>query len=566
MSITCLNVMDFGAKGDGRNDDTIAIQRTLDTASGAVLIRPDSQDIDYPDGIPARCGYHYHETGPEVFFPAGHYIISSPLLPHKVLALRGEGYPWIEQINDDQDIVYSEEAIRQSFECLAFHGGRMHLNLGNNNEDNGQVRIEDCKFYGSKATAIQMRKGSASTMLLVLRCQIVGCEQAVVTFTDFTHIREGWITGGCRGKGGALIVNHSEMTISNICTVPMVSGGDQRWIDNYGVLVCRNVRFGGEEGGFTPVVNFARHRPKLWGYSVILDSCSPVCGLGNAKRVCAVYCEEIPNLIEIRNCAFLGIPPVLVSDKIDTDTYFKANHDMLKFHFDGNIGEFSNKIPEIFKNPKINPPEEPQSLSDHEERQALEKARKDWIIRRNSILNAPLEFEGHKQQTIEGNFIDIAPAYKLWDLHDHMDGLPQSNYPYYTVDQTEDGILLMFRAIGDWPHILLHDLAIDLDKFPFLTWKIIRTGTPATLTMYAIDKQSGRSLLLASYAYSTPLVSEYWAYDLRKLLGEGGKRVFDIKIYYQGKEWVDGTRIKSRNAAVGDYVIIPFIRAEKADL
>jgi len=157
------------------------------------LTRQDTDTIPYPNGIPAKCGYHYHATGPEVFFPHGHYVISAPLLPRKTVALRGEGWPWIEQKDGAQDIVYSEESIRQNFVGLAFHGGRMHLNLGNSNEDNGLIRIEDCKFYGSKGTAIHMRNNSYSTELLVLRCQIVGCEQAVVSHTDMTHIREGWI-------------------------------------------------------------------------------------------------------------------------------------------------------------------------------------------------------------------------------------------------------------------------------------------------------------------------------------------------------------------------------------
>jgi len=69
------------------------------------------------------------------------------------------------------------------------------------------------------------------------------------------------------------------LSVENLCCVPIVNGYDQRWIDNYGNVVCRNVRFGGEEGGFTPIVNFSRYSPLLLGYMVVMDSCWMVCGL-----------------------------------------------------------------------------------------------------------------------------------------------------------------------------------------------------------------------------------------------------------------------------------------------
>lgn len=129
MNTNGLNVKDFGAKGDGKSDDTKAIQKALDEASQAVLTCQDTYDVPYADGIPLRCGWGYHFTGPEVFFPYGHYLVSKTLMLKKTLALRGEGHPWIEQKDDDLDIMYSDLSIRQSFVGLAFHAGKSQLNL-----------------------------------------------------------------------------------------------------------------------------------------------------------------------------------------------------------------------------------------------------------------------------------------------------------------------------------------------------------------------------------------------------------------------------------------------------
>ncbi len=108
MTIETLNVKRFGAKGNGKADDTDAIQKALDEASHAARTRQDTDSIPYPDGIPAKCGYHYHSTGPEVWFPHGHYVITHQLLPRRTHALRGEGHPWLEQKDSRQDILYCD--------------------------------------------------------------------------------------------------------------------------------------------------------------------------------------------------------------------------------------------------------------------------------------------------------------------------------------------------------------------------------------------------------------------------------------------------------------------------
>tara|TARA_Y100000385_G_scaffold290955_1_gene366292 strand:- start:635 stop:1897 length:1263 start_codon:yes stop_codon:yes gene_type:complete len=65
-----VNVLDFGAVGDGVTDDTAAIQAALDYA----------KDITIGSAV-----------GAEVFMPSGHYIISSTIILRDKVALRGNG-------------------------------------------------------------------------------------------------------------------------------------------------------------------------------------------------------------------------------------------------------------------------------------------------------------------------------------------------------------------------------------------------------------------------------------------------------------------------------------------
>ena len=559
-----INVKDFGAKGDGKADDTSAIQKALDAAAQAVKTRQDLE-IPYPNGTPPRCGCDYHSTGPEVFFPSGHYLISSPLLPRSVTALRGEGHPWIEQKDAAQDIIYSDECIRQTFTGLAFHGGHVHLNLGNNNEDNGLIRVEDCRFYGSKGTAIHVRRGSPSTQLLVLGCEIVGCEKAVITYTDMTHIRDGWLTGGC-SRDGALLENRGNlMLVENVTGVPMVNGHDQRWIDNYGNLVCRNVRFGGEEAGFTPVVNFAKYAPRILGGVVVLDSCWIVCAIGNHRRPCAVYCEEIPNLLEIRNCALCGIAPVMVSEKIDPTTYFKARPGMLRWSVSDNVGELGNEVPEMLRNPKINPPDNPKAFSDEETAEAMKQAKSDWQAKwaGKSVLPTG-EYRGHKQQIDSGSYVDIPYSTSQWELNDVLDASRERLGASLALETVPGGVL-MLRKGGGCDHILVRDVEIDLDRFPCLTWNFFSTGSPATLVVMAVDHESKQGI---PFEEAQEMKPGYRAHNLRDLLGYGGKRVFDIKLYYIGREMKGngkgGRKIENiRYGKAGDYAVLAFMRMEK---
>jgi hypothetical protein len=296
--------------------------------------------------------------------------------------------------------------------------------------------------------------------------------------------------------------------------------------------------------------------------AVIIDGCVDICAWGNAKARCVVYCEEVPNLLVVRNCVMKGISPVKVSESIDPDMYFKAKSDMLRFCFEDNAGEFSNKIPAILKNPLISPPEGPKAISSKTAEKAMEAAMDDWKKRKSEpVQDAKLEFNGHCQQARGDNYIDFSPEHCKWDLDDLMDGTTEKCSLYYDMLPLPDGVLVMRKAEGGCAHVIIRDVKIDLNTFPWLTWNMIPSGTPANLSVIVEDKESGRNV---SVELAKGEASGYRAYNLQSLLNSAGVHTFDIKLYYQGTRWPDGMRTNRLESKPGDYIIIPFVRAEKS--
>jgi len=97
----------------------------------------------------------------------------------------------------------------------------------------------------------------------------------------------------------------ARLTIENLIGVPLVGGARLRWIDNYGCnLTCKQCRFGGEGGGFTPVYNYAKYST---GAVIILDDCYIAANASfNANG--AVYCLEVPAIIRVRDSILQGLP------------------------------------------------------------------------------------------------------------------------------------------------------------------------------------------------------------------------------------------------------------------
>jgi hypothetical protein len=342
-----VSVRDFGAKGDGVTDDTAAIRAAVKAAFERRR-------------IPQHPKYGYFVSLSEVYFPNGHFLISDTIDINAV-NLRGEAYAAIEQKDPAKDLFTTPWAWRQKIEGMTFLGGRVQLDLGNNNIDSGHVTVRDCHFKGSHGVAVQMRKGSNSSFFQVEKCVFIDCLQAVINYCDMAAVDDTWISSAAAMDSMAVIENHGVMHISNLLGVPRVSGARedwtdpsgrtrtasrQRWIDNYGVLHVRNSRFGGEDGGFAAVYNFA---PFAYKYPVIPSSVTlDSCYLYNAQNT-SIVLKEIPNLLTVTNCTGMVDAWVVRVDKsIDLDTYFDREGQKcgVSINIAGNYGGFGPGLPQ----------------------------------------------------------------------------------------------------------------------------------------------------------------------------------------------------------------------------
>ena len=324
-----LNVKDFGAKGDGKTDDTEAIQKALDKSN-------DNYGVH---------GGGYHYTMPELVFPAGHYKVSKTLKWNAFSTIRGDGGKvMLEQTNPQLNII-EYNGFRNVVKGMAFIGGHTSLKMNTGNADSAMPMIIDCQFYDSSGPAIELEGGS--TLLSVEHCLFVNCDQVLINRADMSVIKNCWISTSDKMKDKAVFVNYGVMHLEDILGVPRPNGTDQRWIDNYEVLRVNRFRFGGEGAGFTPVVNFGKVRVNPpWPRSVTLDQCY-IYALGNQKRQSVVYCEEIPNAITITDCTgLIRMALIQVNPKINMATYFKdVPKQLLRFTFWGNIANNTAVFP-----------------------------------------------------------------------------------------------------------------------------------------------------------------------------------------------------------------------------
>ena len=528
------NVKYYGAKGDGRTDDTEAIQKAFLEASNAGML--------------------------ELVFPSGEYVITKAITP----TISARGPATIRQRNPEEDIFHWDWAHQVSFSDFVFRGGRTHLSLANPNINSGFIRIEDCRFYKSSGPAIHIREGTASTFTIIQHCEFLGCDQSLVNHTDWATMRDCWIGGGAEKGNMAVIENRGgKMVLEDILGVPNVRGRDQRWVDNYGYApTCRSFRFGGEGGGFTPVYNFSKYKTQAGGSRVIIED-SWISAESSFKGHCAVYCVEIPNMIVVRDSNVVGVPAIKVAKNIDLKNYFKnVKPGMLKFYVENNIGEFADDIPELLRNPVVVKDEEaaPSQLSEEETRRLLSEA-VEFQGKRKVAQEGPGEAGGHKQQTDPAKYIEITYDGYKWGLEDYMDATRDPNSKYLAIAPAGDDIIIMLRVQQHWPHVLVSDIEVDLDQYPYLCWQQKAPGIygehkPLAFAVRVIDKETEQMIMLQESRQGLG----YRAYDLRKLLGVSGKRTVHIKYYFLATTMTSS--LKSVRAKRGEYMVLDFMRFE----
>ena len=317
------SVKDYGAKGDGKTDDTTAIQRCITTV----------------EKLQAK--YNKAETAyPEIIFPPGEYLISRPIaiatMHDKMnLSIKGLGEVAIVQKNPDMDIFYMHSGYRQSIENITFIGGKIQIKFFSKNLNRAQLLVRNCRFINSSSYAIDdALKGVyhtklvapykvswqdglpsltavevdslpdvyfTSTVMHIDKSEFINCMNVARVFADWATISNCKIVTNPGMKGAAIYARGVVKIKDTTCFVKTNKSNNQRFVDNINAgTILQNVNIDTDGAGICPIYNrrIYENGSRYNSYNII-ENCN-IKAAGSAEN-CFIYCEEMPNLISITN-------------------------------------------------------------------------------------------------------------------------------------------------------------------------------------------------------------------------------------------------------------------------
>ena len=148
-SSTTFNVRDFGAKGDGKTDDTAAVQRALNKLDEERVKQ--KMILGNMGGLP--CGVWHGPCG-ELYFPKGIYRITSTLVGESGLKITGEDGSILDASGLKAPTLYLHKAFNVTVENMTFHGGETQILFWTANQDSAAIVIRASTFRASTGHAV----------------------------------------------------------------------------------------------------------------------------------------------------------------------------------------------------------------------------------------------------------------------------------------------------------------------------------------------------------------------------------------------------------------------------
>lgn len=356
------NVKKFGAKGDGRTDDTKAIQAAFTAAAKSA--RTANSYGKHPRSS-------YYGSGPMVVFPHGKYKISSTIKVGNFVNFSGaNGIPMLTWAGEEKGVMFDISAFRTVVEKLIFTGSGVQLRFSNRNVDKTMITIRDCQFLYASDIAIKLepapKADHLSAQTLIEGCLFSKNFRCVQNYGDLMEFRNNWVdlAQPYMADGAAMINKYGTMRIAFSCMTPSANPDkgplyyhNARWVDNYARFEAANVRFGGEGGGIPIVYNYSKAastHPMTDGSSrVSIYNCLIAGGQAKRENGSVVRLFKLPTQLSIRDCYGIGaIPLILCDPSLDVAEALKKNRlDRVKYHVSGNIlhNPQINAVPEELK-------------------------------------------------------------------------------------------------------------------------------------------------------------------------------------------------------------------------
>ena len=555
-----VNVMDYITKAGNKTDHTEGIRMAFkDTSRGRA-----------PNGVGGR---HF-----AVLFPPGQYTISDTI-EIDFAKVVGNGATII-QTNPEKDIFLATKHF-VSVEGISFRGGRdqIHVETGKGHAGN-LWHVNKCHFADANGRAMFFEGNMIH--VIVEHGTVKGCKNGIMyAGGDSFVIRDFHGNTMSQTNATAFDLRSGIFVMADCLWTPQAVHPDARWIDNRcAMLFIHHTHFGGESGGFTPIVNYA----KPGGTIINLESCC-FYAQSNLGKKTVVYCEEVPEVIRIIACQIGGIEPIMVSPKIDLKNYFVQRGRPVRpsYRIEDCTG-YLGGIPEGLENPVVRREETPY-LDDGKVKNFMDEA-----VKRVAEMTAT-DGSGKPEECAEkiGKAKRIEPtdtskcvmaSFSNCVMEGPADAENTPNANFFAIRPVGDDLIIMkrqFDTSAAW--VLLKGFTVDLDKHPILTRKIRDAGSYRLKPMFppirVIDRATGQMTLFGS-GYE-----RYSAIDLRKIFG-GGVHTFDLRLYWAAQIHLALYDVKKakealgadyetvvqecpgHNLPLGAYMVYDYIRAEEA--
>lgn len=322
------NVKKFGAKGDGKTDDTAAIRSAFDAANKACKVRRNFK------GSPKSS---YYGSGTTVVFPRGIYKISDTVKVGQYVSFKGlDAAPFIEWHGSEKGVMFDIYAHRNSVENLIFLGAGVQLQFSNNNIDKTLIFIEKCQFLYAKEIAVKLMPSAKVTHLssqaVIEKCLFSKNYRCAQNYGDLFVMRDTWVdlAQPYMADGAAFLNPYGTMKFEFCCLTPSANPEkgplyyhNARWVDNYKRFEAEGTRFGGEGGGIPAVYNYSvlpsRHPYTSYG-RISITNCMLACGQLKRENAAVIRLFDLPGSIVLENnYASSGHPFIVCDPSLDLE-------------------------------------------------------------------------------------------------------------------------------------------------------------------------------------------------------------------------------------------------------
>lgn len=271
----------FGAKGDGVTDDTEAIQAAINAMN----------ETAYTASVTTKTG-----TSKVLLFPKGVYVVSAPLILGEIHAVNFSNAV-IKSGTDD--FILKSSAYKTKYSGGVFIGKKI-FTFNNNNNDQGNIIVEKAEF---KNCEIAIDVTCQSSQFVIEGCTFDTCLHPVIQHAcDGMTIEKNWFTCPTPEDNDAnLKFQGGKTTFKNNMLIPIkgeFDGAETAWIEHdQNILVCYDNRFGGENGGRTPI----NHKAKYSRENLIVLIFENNMVANQRDEASCIRLFSLPNTLLVRN-------------------------------------------------------------------------------------------------------------------------------------------------------------------------------------------------------------------------------------------------------------------------